>query len=246
MPRILLSIILILAPVCQVRGQFLLTPIVTGSAAASDPTPVLIVKSCQGLGANGGTTSAIDTTGANFIVITKNTYNVSPAGVPSDNKSNGSPTALTAYVATTQGSVTIYYWTNPTVGSGHTFTDTSSASYLTLCIEAWSNMATSSVFDSGTDAGTNGSGSASCAAGAITPSAGGNRVIIASAVSQANGTSTLSGGGLTKDAGVDFSSGNQFGGYIGSFVQSAGAAITGTWSGGGTLSGCGIAAFKGQ
>lgn len=94
---------------------------------------------------NGFTTGSVDTTGSNFIVINLST--LASGGVLSDSKSN-TWTALTQQVgafADRQGQ--LFYCENPTVGSGHTFSVTGTATYPALCIAGYSGVATSSSFD---------------------------------------------------------------------------------------------------
>lgn len=75
---------------------------------------------------NNVTTSAIDTTGATLIVISANYITGATLSAPTDSKSNGTPTALTARNGTGgSASTRLYYWDHPaSVGSGHTFTFT--------------------------------------------------------------------------------------------------------------------------
>jgi len=70
-------------------------------------------------GVSGATSSAIDTTGATFIVIAQSGV-VASTFPPTDSKSN-TWTPLTEYAGGSL-SVQLYYCSNPTVGTGHTFT----------------------------------------------------------------------------------------------------------------------------
>jgi hypothetical protein len=211
----------------------------------------LEVSSCHVLGTTGGTTSSIDTSGANFIVVTTHYYGVTEAlnGPMSltENKSNGAPTALTQYAVSAGGAVRIYYWTNPTVGTGHTFTlDTTapagSNSYSDVCVQGYSGMATSSVFDSGTDSGANGGGT-TCANGSITPSSGA-KVVISGMVFNTAGAAASIDASMNIDGQGQPGGGTNFGYGIASLIQSTGATVNSTWTTPGT-SGCAIAAFKG-
>ena len=84
-----------------------------------------------------GTTSGINTTGANLIVVTV-AYDTQ-SGV---SDSNGNTwTALTAQSGSQDGNARMYYCFNPTVGAGHTFT--SAQGYGAICVSAWSGAATS-------------------------------------------------------------------------------------------------------
>ena len=84
----------------------------------------VIASTSQVFGALGGTTTGIDTTGANglFVVLT---YKKSAGANISDSKGN-TFTILTKYEEpSADGAVVTYYVQNPTVGAGHTFTTTS-------------------------------------------------------------------------------------------------------------------------
>jgi hypothetical protein len=86
------------------------------------------------------TTSAIDTSGANLIIIgvTGN------SGTLSDSKGN-TWTPLTA-VSGANTKAQIFYALNPTVGSGHTFSHSGSSLYSSVFAAAYSGAASSSVF----------------------------------------------------------------------------------------------------
>ena len=98
-------------------------------------------------GLNGGTTGAIDTSGANFLVVIISDYSAAALGTLSDSKSN-TWTALTTYQDGGVNSRTkIYYSINPTVGSAHTFTYTGSALYPTIMAASFSGVDTTAPFD---------------------------------------------------------------------------------------------------
>lgn len=133
----------------------------------------LVASVANSLGGTGGTTTAIDTTSANLIVIALSFYS---SNVPtlSDSKSN-TWTALT-----TQGAapaIRLYYSYAPTVGAGHTFTVSGSGIYATLEVLAFSG-AVSAPFD--LQSGTSGSGT-TVAPGSVTPSQANEVVVYAAA-----------------------------------------------------------------
>jgi hypothetical protein len=101
-----------------------------------------------------GTTSAIDTTGATLLVAWDGSATPS---APTDSKSN-SWTGLGVSVGASGfgGFAQAFYVANPTVGSGHTFTSTSSFSGLSIA--AFSGVTTSSPFDVQQTAGSGGVG----------------------------------------------------------------------------------------
>ena len=125
--------------------------------------PTLVAGLHEGLGGGGGTTSDLDTTGANLIVITINTYSV-PSSGPSDSKSN-TWTELTMASDGGFHRVRVYYCYNPTVGSGHNFS--TSLGYSGMGVMAFSGIA-SSPFDQ--ESGASASSTTTVQPGSITPS----------------------------------------------------------------------------
>lgn len=91
---------------------------------------------------NGGTTSSLDTTGANFLLVSI-AYNNTPA--VSDSKSN-TWTPLTLFPAG-GNKVRFWYVENATVGTGHTFTVSGSSIFCCAIFTAWSGVKTTGAFD---------------------------------------------------------------------------------------------------
>src|SRR5665213_1810489 len=96
---------------------------------------------------NGGTTSvtssAINTTGANFLVATVTDDNNTPSNFSiSDSKSN-----TWTKVTSTLGRCILFYCENATVGTGHTFTFTCSQGTEAGCVAAFSGVAASASLD---------------------------------------------------------------------------------------------------
>lgn len=110
----------------------------------------------------GGTTPAIDTTGADLIVLGI----VSSAGfaAPTDNKGN-TWTPRTSQ-SSSQQRVQLYYCHNPTVGAGHTFTST--GSFEGIYVEAFSGSA-ASPYDQESGATSGAGGLHTIQPGSITP-----------------------------------------------------------------------------
>ena len=79
---------------------------------------ITLVAEATVAGASGGTTAAVNTTGANFIVLVTAQSGTTTV---SDNKGN-TYTPLTLYTVSGGGSGQLYYCTPATVGAGHTFT----------------------------------------------------------------------------------------------------------------------------
>jgi len=127
----------------------------------------LVANIGANLGAPGGTTSAINTTGANLLIVGVAWYNPSSPGALTDSKGN-TWTPLTAQTGQNPDSQ-IFYCANPIVGSGHTFTYTGVSIYSPICVSAYSGVATSSPLDVQNGAGF--STSLNSQPGSVTPSA---------------------------------------------------------------------------
>lgn len=118
-------------------------------------------------GTDGGTSSSIDTSGASLLVMAV-AYWIEPT--VSDSKSN----TWVAVTGTQYGfnpKVRFYYVKNPTVGSGHTFTLTGTASESVLGLAAFSGTDTSANVDQQ-------NGSSASQPGSLTPTAD-NEVVVA-------------------------------------------------------------------
>ncbi len=223
----------------------ILSPILGSQHHGSAPS-ALIAHTCQGLGVNGGTTSPIDTTGADFIFIGTSGFQAPPNTDITDNKSNGNPTLLAPSTGgATNSVIQSGYWTNPTTGTGHTFTISTSTVYVNVCVEAWSNMATSSVYDTGTYQQAN--GAPGCQAGSTTPSAG-TKVLIGIAGSSASAMGTWSNDILNVDDSLLGNSTTYYSQGIGSARIAGGSPTNPNWTlpaipGTGP---CQIAAFNGN
>lgn len=209
--------------------------------------PTLVFSSCYSLGASVPvTTSSFNSSGANFAFVSVNYYQPVAITSVSDNKGNGNATALTAYGAGGDTAIQEFYWTNPTVGSGHTVTVTpGGAAYISACVEYWSGMNTSSPFDAGTDSGSNANIS-TCSPGSITPSSG-VKVILTSLSEglQAVNLFTIDSS-YTVDAQVAYAPGTAYGGGVAHLIQSPNGATTNpTWTSTSGHSVCATSAFKG-
>lgn len=129
-------------------------------------------------GYNGGTTSAIDTTGANFLVISLSTYEAY-ATVTSVSDSKGNTwVPLTKHLqAGTNDAVRFWYSKNATVGTGHTFTVAKTTGYIAFEVMAFSGVDTSSPFDVENGNGFTGGGS-SLTTGSVTPSQNNSLILV--------------------------------------------------------------------
>ena len=126
---------------------------------------IALVTSVKFAQLNTGTSGAIDTTGANLLVLSISEDSASSATI-SDSKSN-TWTALATSTSTNVKS-TIYYVASPTVGSGHTFTSTGLVQASLAIASAWSG-ANSTPFDQENGQVSN-VGGTSLQTGSVTPS----------------------------------------------------------------------------
>jgi hypothetical protein len=138
-------------------------------------------------GANGGTTGAVDTTGAKLIVI--HTASFAAVSGVSDSKGNTwIPKTARSNVATTRYS-RCFYVLNPTAGTGHTFTVSGTGIYAVIEVLAYDNDV---AFDAESGAGSNGP-VATIQPGSITP-AGNNGLFIAGVCSNLGSIPSIDSG----------------------------------------------------
>lgn len=134
----------------------------------------IVVTQAFQFGGSGGTSTGINTTGADLIVVALEYRKASGSNL-SDSKGNVW-TALTDYQeASSNSAVRMYYCSNPTVGSGHTFTTTSTFSGIGVVAVSGSRTATSP-FDQ-QNGSTGGTSSNPQGPGSITPSVNGCLVV---------------------------------------------------------------------
>jgi hypothetical protein len=191
------------------------------------------------------TTGAIDTTGANLIVLVTS-EDVTKTPVPTDSNGN-SYTNLTKFGAATSPGVTIWYKLSPIVGAGHTFTNTPSGggnSFPAIAVLAFSGAGSA-----GVDASQNGStGTANTRQpGSITPSENNEVVIASSGWNGAIGVaSAVINGGFNSPPDQVDSGSNNYGAAISYLIQTSAAAANPTWTYGvsSPAAAAGIAAFK--
>lgn len=122
---------------------------------------------------NGVTTDAIDTTGANLVVIHIAWYSVTSPSI-SDNQGN-TWTALTTHNVASDCGSKLYYCLNPTTSASHTFTFGPANVYGGLVVAAFSGVKVSSAFD--VQNGANSSSASALSTGSVTPSEDGELVI---------------------------------------------------------------------
>lgn len=184
-------------------------------------------------GLHGGTSPAMDTTGADLILISLSWYpNFTPSPVPTDSKSN----TWTGLTARTQGNSKhqFFYCLNPTVGTGHTFTVSGS-----LFAPAWVIQAFAGVGSFDQQIGTTGSGTpASIQPGSLTPSANNALVVTGIGGEMPSGLSVT--GGLTQTT-IHWVSGSNLAAATGWAVQTTATAINPTWTWTGASNGVAVA-----
>ena len=185
-------------------------------------------------GANGGTTSAIDTTGADILFIVASRYGLgSEAFPPSDNKGNTWQNC-NQYQSTSPADATmrIWYAKNAIVGSGHTFTYSASSCYPQIDILAFSGSLTSSdPVDQQNGAAGTGFNVSTLQTGSVTPSQANELLVTGMSInSNAPGVVPTIDSGFTVSDADGFGSGNNMGGGAAYLIQTAAAAVNPTWS----------------
>lgn len=174
-------------------------------------------------GSTGGTTvttGAVDTTGANLIVISVSSYNSAVA--PTDSKGN----TWTPLTDRLNGAYheRLYYCASPTVGSGHTFTAAGAASYPTICVLAFSG-AHATPFDQ--ESGGGAASGTSSQPGSITPSE--DNCVLVTGVDFGAGVAASINGSFTASS-VDYDTSDHMGGGIAYKIQTTAGAENPTWS----------------
>jgi hypothetical protein len=231
---------------CVVWGQVRIPG--PGGLRAAAGGPISLVSSVCGPHAPangaGGTSLAIDTTGANFLVQVQHTTD---SGLwMSDTFSNNWHTQAGVLNNASNYYMSVYYVQNPTVGPNHTFTLTGGGSeWPTFCVYAFSGMATSSVFETGTLTGQKSASTVSSISVSTTPTFSGNNLVISGiAGSRAAETYTINSGFATPIGMVNVA--NTYNLDVSFLVQSGTATLSPVWSisPSATVS-TGILAFKG-
>jgi hypothetical protein len=165
-------------------------------------------------GASGGTTSAINTTGATLLVAFISSFTDSAVTV-SDSKGN-TWVGLTVQTAV-QPHARIYYAVNPTVGTGHTFTCSGSSIYSAACFAAFSGVVTTSPFDVQNGQSGGAQSNTTARPGNMTPSVDGELVIVGVSMASTETVTAPSGFAITNQ--VAYSGGVNFGGAMAYAVQ---------------------------
>lgn len=199
----------------------------TSTAAAVSATSIfaLIANTLkQSNNNNTATTDPIDTTGADFIVLVAASV-VGVASVISDSKGN-TWTALTAHDNGSNSRGTIHYCNNPTVGTGHTFTNTCTAGAPAIAVAAYSGADLVTPFDQ--ENGNANTSGTTIATGSITPTVG-NELIIVGLTGAWTGTAAVNVGTILNQAA--FPGSNAYGIALAHQIQTVATPRDATWSG---------------
>ena len=174
-----------------------------------------------------GTSSSIDTTGADFIVVSLSYYHTGYTTDISltDNKGN-TWTLVTKYAGTIAAN-RLYYAKNPTVGSGHTFTTPAVPAYFVISILAFSGVDTTSPFD--VENGATSIGATSLSTGSVTPTNDNSVVVTGFTCDNNSGVAVTIDSGFTKYS-TNYSGGNNMGGGIAYLIQTTASAVNPTWN----------------
>lgn len=171
---------------------------------------------------NGFTTTSINTTGANLIVVAID-YDTAPT--LADSFSNVW-TVAAGPVGSSGSDTVLYYCANPTVGSGHTFTITVTNGSPVIFVQAWSGGAS---FPLNKTNGAGGGDAGTVQPGSITP--GSNGELLVSSVFNADATNnvTINDSFSISDQLLQVNS-EHFGGGAAYLIQAGGGAINPTWT----------------
>jgi len=182
----------------------------------------LVTSVKSGTNSGGTTSSGIDTSGADLLVMVVGHYAGASTPAVSDSKGN-TWTALTAYTEAGDITVTVFYAKNATVGSGHTFTVSGANCYAGICVGAFSGSNTTAPFDAVT--GSNGNNSTSNP-GSLTPSEANCLVIVGANMKFEHLSSIGSGYTIAQD--LTPSAGSWYGTTLCYIVQTSAAATNPT------------------
>jgi hypothetical protein len=173
-------------------------------------------------GTNGTTTSAINTTGANLIVLSVAYF----ATLSTVSDSKGNPwTPLTERTTGSTAKHRLYYALAPAVGPGHTFTVSGASIFAGMVVLAFTDTFVP-IFES--QNGAAGSTGTSVATGSLTPTTNGSLII--SGVSLATVPQAISVNSALTAVTVAGAAGTALNGGQGYLVQGTAAAINPTWS----------------
>lgn len=191
-------------------------------------------------GSSGGTTSPMDTTGANFLAVSIGWYTgFGGVAVLADSYGN-TWTPLTPQGDGASGIGQIWYCANPTVGTGHTFTVSGTSIFVGFWVGAFSG-ASSSPFDQ--QSGASSFGPSSAQPGSLTPT-NPNSLFIGALEFQVAQFSSVDSG-FTGVLATTYASSAQLGLAGGYLIQSGGPTVNPTFTQNGpSANGCVMAVFS--
>lgn len=186
---------------------------------------IALVSNVAFSGLSGGTSSAINTTGATLLVMSIAT--VSNAYSPSDSYGNTWYQITSEYSGSGNAYNIVYCAINPTVGSGHTFTYSGTTTYACVQISAWSGVTTSTTPVESWNGATG--SSSTLATGSITPNQNGSLLIATFAINNSSGSATINDS-FTISNQIPWNGSANFGAGQAYLVQTTAAAIDPTWT----------------
>ena len=184
-----------------------------------------ISSDIQSTGQNGGTTDAIDTTGADILFIAVSEFTGGTHTTPTDSKGNTWTELTTVVQANVQA--TLWYCRGGTVGSGHTVTYSGSDSYSTICFWGHSGSAATPA-DQQNGAAT--SAATSAQPGSVTPTEGSELVVALYGTSGTQGSNFSVNGGFTVIQSFNYSGVATMGLCAAYLIQTSAAAANPTGS----------------
>lgn len=178
---------------------------------------IAFVNSCSGAGSlSGVTSSAMDTTGANLIVVSVATYSSLGANL-TDSQSNTWTSLTTA--SPNRAKSRLFYCINPTTSSSHTFTFSQSGTYPSISAVAFSGVAAYESENTSTQTGL----STTIQTGSVTPSKDGSLVFAGACTD--GGIYTAVDSGFTLETSVSHVSAQHMGSASAYLIQTTAAAV---------------------
>jgi hypothetical protein len=180
---------------------------------------IAFVNSCSGGGnANTVTSSSMDTTGANLIVVSVATYGALGSNL-TDSQSNTWTALTTAASLTNRAVERLFYCIAPTTSSSHTFTFTQQGTYPSISAVAFSGVAAYESENTSTPAGN----ATTVQTNSVTPSKDGSLVFAGACTD--GGIYTAVDSGFTLETSVSHNSGVHMGSASAYLIQTTAAAV---------------------
>jgi hypothetical protein len=187
-------------------------------AAGAGPSGFTLLSNTEVVGEDGGTSGAIDTTGAKLLVVHVSSYSGAGSVAVSDSKGNTWVPRTPQDEGETMSQ--IFDCVSPTTDAAHTFTITGTGSFAAAQVEAWGN-------DSDVEFGGE-SGADGLTPGSVTPDADG--ALVVTGVSGSASASTYAASGFTVSDSADYNVSTNEGGAMAYLVQTSAAAANPTWT----------------